>query len=1247
MNTNALKIFAKEARDILIPAVSQRLLYWGFDTKGQSSEELMLIEGGYIFRGMPFNDPTVPEKFQRLQGKIQNDQSFKDIREEAAYTWFNRLMAIKILEKNGYEKPILAYSEGTNTPQILQDARRKVYTIADESTQALLQTYLLNNEEEAAFALLLTDYCNQQPLLKTVFGSINDYTELLVPGNALSSKGIVQYINNTTAITDEAYQEVELIGWLYQFYISDRKDEVFAGFKKRKKARAEDIPAATQIFTPKWIVQYMVENTVGKLYLEIEPDADDFRESLEYFVKTEAVLETASVSSVTASISSIEDIRILDPACGSGHILVVAFDVLMKAYDEEGYSPRQAAEKILYQHLYGLDIDDRAAQLANFAVRLKAAQYNPNLLQPKADSTDEVNIYAFPEAATFSAADIAFVLGETWQDKTFALENALTILAQGKNLGSAIKLTEFDAEDAVFFKNRLAELTKGSQQNHLSFSEQQQFYKLRPYLRILTILMDRFPAVVANPPYMGSGSMNADLKNYLDKNYPISKSDLMTVFMESIPNQTLEGGYFGIINMPSWLFLSSFEKLRNFYIKNYRINSLLHMGRGIFGIDFGSTAFIVQKTPPNNRIGNYFRLHERNFQHIHFDDIKKLFLNSNGNKNYKYDFSLYRGEGGTTEITTESITTGQQIFYPNIAQNNFAKIPGSPIAYWVSEKIKEVFQKEEKIGTHCKVIAGICTGANAEFIFDWYEISFQNIHFNSEKINKSGFVPHNKGGEARKWYGNHTSVLNYNLEALQRMEEKKGFRHDGNEYYFKPCISWAKITSKVNTFRYYPKGFCFDSAGLGCFFNYDIINLELLALLNTKLASNLLKIINPTLNASPSVIRKLPFPNNKIKDNIQNLTQINIEISKTDWDSRETSWDFEQSPLIAAQGTDLAAAYDKWERQVTVAFYQLHANEEELNRIFIDIYGLQAELTPEVPLKDITILQSEVKGKEVEKIEVGAALPINRGEVIQQLISYAIGCYMGRYRLDKTGLHIAHPNASASEIAVYDLKDRGGFRNRLGLDVDLEEGDLKDQGGFQNRLGLEEVGLSPLTFEIDEDGIMPMMGSACSFADDAVTLVKAFIEKVWGEDSLTQNLNFINDALGETLESYLINPLKYWKHHTSTYKKRPIYWLFASSQKGKPAFQVLAYLHRMDKYTVQKIRTNYLHPHQAYLSEQLEQLESNGTDQKTIDSLALQVTECRAYDETLKALENKQIDMDLDDGVLVNYELFGVAVRKV
>jgi hypothetical protein len=806
-----------------------------------------------------------------------------------------------------------------------------------------------------------------------------------------------------------------------------------------------------------------------------------------------------------------------------------------------------------------------------------------------------VHIYAFPEATTFAATDVAFLLGEDRKDQTFAVENALTVLAQGKNLGSAIRLTDFEAEDAAFFKSKLQLLTEQAQRNELSFSETQQFYKLRPYLQVLTILIDRFPAVVANPPYMGSKSMNADLKTYLEKNYPISKSDLFAVFMEVTLNWLSPNGLMSMINQQSWMFLSSYEKLRKAILANNGIQSMLHLGARTFdelsGEVVQSTAFVMQNVPLEK--GTYYRL----IDYRNSTAKKDAFLN-------------------------------RQNEHSNIAQNNFTKIPGNPIAYWVSERVVDIFEEAESFENIGKPRQGLGTTNNQKFVRDWYEVDFSKtmLQVADKKIalksNKKWFS-YNKGGGFRKWYGNLVNLVNWENNGSKIRDALKNKNPNiprSEKLYFKEGITWGLISSGAFSCRDVQTKGLFDVGGSMSFPINEQIKVILLAFLNSKLSKEFLNILNPTMNYQVGDIKRLPIIIFENKNMILQ-SQTNIQISKTDWDSRETSWDFEESPLVAVGGLSLSDSYRDWAAAVTDAFYQLHENEEELNRIFIDIYGLQDELTPEVPLKDITILQEELNKKDLEKITVGDALPIDKGEVVRQLISYGIGCYMGRYRLDKTGLHIAHPNATAAEIAPYDL-DRGGFKNRLGLSPQV-------------------------TFEIDADGIMPIMGSACAFADDAATLVKSFVEKVWGENSLTQNINFINDALGETLETYLTNPLKFWKHHTRMYKKRPIYWLFASSQKGKPAFQVLTYLHRMDKYTVQKIRTNYLHPHQAYLSEQLELLKRDNNDPKTVDVLLQQIAECRSYDETLKSLDNQQIDMDLDDGVLENYGLFGVGVRKV
>lgn len=1198
METNKIKSFAKEARLYLLDGVLQRLKYWGFSVTGQNDQDLHSTQGGYIFRGQIYTDTSVPAKWTALKDRLVNEEAVKDIIEEAAYTWFNRLMAIKILEQNGYLEPTLAYTEGMRTPLIVQHAKKGMHALKSKGDQELLVEYLREDKEEEAFGLLITDLCNRNKLLHNIFGRIDDYTEILLPQNLLQKDGLLDLINSN-AIASADFKEVELIGWLYQFYISDKKDEVFAGFKKNKKARAEDIPAATQIFTPKWIVKYMVENTVGKIYLDYEPTSS-LKEGMKYLVDNESDQESEAI------ITDITELTLIDPASGSGHILVTGFELLFNMYREEGYTSKQAVDNILKNNLYGLDIDDRAMQLARFAVLLKAAQFDADILNRGIIP----HIYSFSEEKHFTSEEVQLFLGHEGQQFTAELKEALQLLNQGKNIGSALKI-DLSQDALSFIKKQYATWAEKYQKAGLDILQESLWNRLLPFLDVLLVLTSKYTAVVANPPYMGQKSMNVQLKDYVNAKYPITKSDLMTVFMEVIPNLTAVNSRFALINLPSWLFLSSFEKIRQDYLENFTFDSLLHMGRGIFGIDFGSVAFAIKKQKSENPLGSYFRLHERNFQHIYYEDIEKLFLYSNGNVGYKYDFKLYRDDEGVNEIPKDGTDVGQRIFYPNIPQSNFEKIPGSPIAYWVSERVLEIF-KNKLLNDIYSPNAGLQTGKNEIWLKYWFEVNLRN------SVLKSGhkFFKYNKAGEYKKWYGCQETLINYenNGEKL-KLSGKAVFRN--HHQYFKQSISWGLISSGSFGVRFYPNGFIFDNGAPSISITDDDINYYL-GFLNSKVAFYFLKIFNPTLNFQVGNISSLPVIKNKSNFNIPSD---NITITKSDWDSRETSWDFEKSPLLNSSSS-LPQAYEVWQENVTNDFFQLHSNEEELNRIFIDIYGLQDELTPEVALKDITILQEELDKKALEALETtfrakgkeAVRLPFNKAEVISQFISYAVGVFLGRYRLDKLGLNIAHPNPSDEELENYIFNG-------------------------------QEIA-------IDDDGILPLMGEDCAFPDDVLVRTKALIHTIWGEDSLTENINFIHDALGMDLHKWLTE--KFWGYHTSMYKKKPIYWLF-SSNVNKPqnaAFKVLVYMHRMDKYTVQKIQRNYLYPHQEHIKREIEMLsenESNLSKQeiKRLEQLRNWEIECRDYNEVLKGLANQQIEFDLDDGVSINYAKFAGAVAKI
>jgi len=1182
-----LKTFSQQSRRILIKGVAQKLLYWGFDAKGNVLEQPMPLEGGYLFRGEGYDDPTVPQKWSALREAVQK-KGIETVVEEAAYTWFNRIMAIRILSKNKYDQSQLEFEGDSNTPTILVKARRGQVDFLNSQEKLRLQKVITNySKEKESFAILLTGYCGQHQLLKSIFGRLDDYTELLLPDDILEKEGFIHLLNTTDAISEEDYQKVELIGWLYQFYISERKDEVFASFKKNKKAEAKDIPAATQIFTPNWIVKYMVQNTVGKLWLDLNPDSR-LKDEMKYLIADDTQKQAPI-------ISEIAGLKLLDPAVGSGHILVEGFDLLYAMYMEEFYTPEEAVESILKNNLFGLDIDNRAAQLAKFAVLLKAAKRYPEVLQ----KGWMPQVYAMPEPYTFSRQEVLDFLGKDGLIYEQELSDALKVMQDAQNLGSAmvIKLSE---ETRDYIIKRLKELQNQSFQG---FEMQALLNKIASYLNVLGILTNSYESVAANPPYMGSGNMNGELKNFLNDNYPESKSDLFAVFIERMIDFLRPEARLGCITMESWMFLSSYEKLRNKIINNHSIVGLAHFGWHIIGIAFGTATLILEKSK---------RIKTGEYSYLTIDDIDRK-------QNVPIVFPV-KNNGR----------------FSKIPQTNFSKIPGSPIAYWVSERVVDLYSNSPLIESALDTRIGLVTGDNEYYIKNWYEVNLKQIFFDctsqtdSENSEKKWY-PQIKGGDYRKWFGNYLTVINWSkngfeLKTKMHKDGKRTLAHNFNDEYqlVFEGLTWTKISSGGFSVRLQEKGFVFNDASASAFpKGLDIDLYATISFLNSKIAVFIVKINNPTLNILPGNISKIPFRDIN-SSFVSSISKKNIAISKNDWNSRETSWGFGQSPILN-ECPDLKLSYQLWQHQVSENFFTLHQNEEELNRIFIDIYGLQEELDPEVSLTEITVLQEELDFKKLEKQETGLRekgigikakdeslplvpkgykLPIKKDVVMKQLISYAIGVNMGRYRLDKPGLNIAHPDPLAEELAPY------------------------IHNGF--------------TVEIDDDGIIPLMGTACTFADDAFQRVRYFLEVVWGSEALTQNLNFLQECLDEDLESYLVK--KFWADHCKVYKKKPIYWLF-SSEKG--AFQVLTYMHRMNAFTVEKIRSNYLMPHLQHLRSQIDRLESSREDPRLLDKLHKNLSECETYDLKLKDVADRQIVFDLDDGVTRNYALFEEVVRDV
>ena len=1203
MDTNKLKRFAGEARVKLKAGVASMLQLYGFDANGNASTMPERITGGAIFNRTTITDETFYDKWMSLYNAIQA-HGVKEVYEEVAYTWFNRFMAIRIMRKNGFINPILEYSNPElRIPSIVADARRGNIPPMQEVDRRRLQDLLLDDSKTSEqFAILIVAYCQNNPVIKSCFGKINDYTEFLLPKTILAPGDFVDMINNTPFITDDDYKHSELIGWLYQFYISEKKDEVFAAFKDGKKAAAEDIPAATQIFTPNWIVKYMVQNTLGRIYLD-NFDNDDLKDQWKYLVPP------AKGESAKLKVEELEDLTLIDPGCGSGHILSEAFEMLYEMYRADFASPREACTSILTRNLTGIDLDTRAKQLSQFSILMKACQKDDSFLS----AAVMPRIYDMPEPYRSSVPlrDTLphFFLGG---DKKTIDETvkAIELMDQAKNLGSIMK---FDISEKTRYqiKKRLEEVRSQGQMNPA-------FAELAPYFDVILALTDKYACVVANPPYMGSNNMNAALGNYVVANYPKGKADLCTVFVIRFRELTTRKGKYAYIIPPSWLFLSSFEALRTEIIDTQQIDSLLHLSRGVFGADFGSSSIVINNDSPNNCCGTYFRLVERTFQEFDQDHLRILFENTLSNNDFRYLFSTYSKE--ITDIAYNE--NGAKILYKDIPQDNFKQIPGSPIGYWVSNTFIDAFKKGEKLESIMNPHQGMKTLDNMRFTRFWPEVSFKKASVNSGHK----WFPFNDGGGYRKWYGLNNTFVNWEddgreIKALAVEKYNSVTRTVTNiDSYFIPGLTWSVISSGNTSFRYYGEGFLFSNSGQ-CMVSTDKGLLSFInGLLNSRILSEIMKILSPTMGFESGYLKKMPvlscgeFSRKIIEQCVRKCERI----AKEDWDIKETSWDFKKNDIlrILTEEQDLNHQ-DSWYLDTLMEYYksewedrfkQLHANEEELNRQFIEIYGLQDELTPDVPLNEVTILQQGEISIEDNQVVW------HEDVIIKQLISYIIGCYMGRYRLDREGLAIAHPNPSAEETAAYN---------------------------FTNVFGTEHL------FEIDKDGLIPALPSDSGFADNALLAVRQFIQKVFGEDSYAANLNYIENGLGKPLEEYLFKD--FWNDHKKMYHNRPIYWLF-SSKKG--AFKVLAYCHRMTRHTAEQVRQKYLLPYIDRMKGRADEIQAKGAsataaERRQLKNLTAAIAECEEYHTRLHAIADQQITFDLDDGVVRNYALFGDVLSKI
>lgn len=911
MDTNRIKRFATEARNILKAGIAAKITTLGFDKNGNVAEKNkpQLMQGGSLW-----NEQLQTEGFyyqwMSLYNRIQQ-KGISEVYEEAAYTWFNRLCAIRILQKNNLCSPVLTYADAARTPVIVDEARQgRIPQMKEELRQRLMELLDDDTKVTEQFAILITAWCHDNPIINQCFGSIADYTELLLPNNILAEGGFVDLLNHTEFITDEEFQSPELIGWLYQFYISERKDEVFA---KKGKFEADEIPAATQIFTPNWIVKYMVQNTVGRIYLDNNPYETQVQKKWQYLVEPSEKPDEKN----TLKYNELTDLKVADLACGSGHILNECFDLLYDLYIVEGYGRGEAVENIFIHNLTGIDLDTRAKQLSQFALLLKACQKDaafadahvlPNVL-------DMTGVVPALDKKAMAEACLQFVGG--YEDVAGEmLEEDFELLKEADNLGS-IMIFNNDENYLNMLRSHYQDWTKNGTDDCPA-----DIKLLLPGVKMILALTEHYHALVMNPPYMGGGKMNSVLSKYVKDNYSEAKADLFSVFMDMGMKRLIFGGKMAQINMQSWMFLSSFEKLRDIFLHIYVIDSMLHLGPRTFdelsGEVVQNTAFVLTK-PRFSEYGmmTSFELASKPLEERKAIINKLIEEGDSGEfkKNIREAKGIYyRLVDGKNCADKEQMflankdgnEDGKHIYYPNVEQLNFSKIPGAPIGYWVTPKIQEIFTSNLALSAVASPCVGLQTADNARFLRLWFEPSYSRIGIGCENAalaarSQKKWFPYNKGGSFRRWYGNQEFVVNWEEDGKE-IKEYKGAVIRNPTFYFKSSVSWGLIASNASSFRFYPSGFIYDVAGMSLFANDTNNQLFLLGSLNTKLAFKLVRLMNPTVNMQCGDIAKTPYlrlDSNQKMRSISDNVETNVSISHEDWDAHETSWDFQRNELLS------------------------------------------------------------------------------------------------------------------------------------------------------------------------------------------------------------------------------------------------------------------------------------------------------------------------------------------------------------
>lgn len=1186
MNKTAIKNFAVRARNRLIEDITQKSYELGISKN--EIKDIETFEGGFKIRGLDNSKTYKKYEIKQREKLISNikEKGFEQVIEEVAYTWFNRFIALRFMEVNEYlptgVRVLSSIEKGKTEPDIIKE----VSNIDLDIDKELIYKLIDENNTEDLYKYLIVKQCNQLgEIMPMVFEEISDYTELLLPDNLLAEGSVVRDL--VDSIEEDDYKDqVEIIGWMYQYYISEKKDEVFADLKKNKKITKENIPAATQLFTPKWIVKYMVENSLGRLWLESHPD-EELKAQWKYYLE-----EAEQDPEVQKKLNELknpnlnpEDIKVLDPAMGSGHILVYAFDVLYDIYLKANYSERDIPQLILEKNLYGLDIDDRAGQLAAFTLMMKARSKNRRIFRKRV----ELNVCSIQESNGIPKEAIEYLVSpkKTEIEKTVHKEDVvdylIDVFKDAKEYGSIldVKKVDFDA-----IERRLVEIRDGETIDLFELQYKEIILeKLSPLIKQAKIMSQKYMVVSTNPPYMGiRKGMNSNLIRFVEEKYPNSKYDLFSVFISNCIKYGEENALISMITQHAWMFLSSFEEMRT-EVNSYKtIHSMIHLGARAFeeigGEVVQTTSFIILNNKINNYNGLYFRL-------IDFNNAKEKEINFLNNR------EKYRS-----------------------TQERFENLPGNVFAYWMTNKMEKVYESAVKLSEISVPRQGMATTDNKRFLRLWYEVERNKLGLNIRSIeesvqSKKKWFPYNKGGEFRKWYGNNEYVVNWEndgreVKELATQKYKSYTRAITNiQYFFKESITWSFISSGNFGVRYSTPGFIFDVGGSSIFPDEKSIP-YLLGFLCTKLSTAYMAIYNPTLNFQVGNIANLPIIINDdyvTKKQIEFLVMKNIEIAKNDWDSCETSWDFKKHPLLYSSlknnldSNKIAIAFNTWSHFTYEQFEQLKSNEEELNRNFIDIYGLQDELTPEVEDKDITIRKAD------------------RERDIKSFISFAVGCMFGRYSLDEEGLIYA-----------------GGE-----FDIDRYR-----------------------KFLPTKDNVL-VIADDDYFEDDIVNRFVEFVKVTFGEKTLEENLDYISETLSkksnetsrQTIRRYFLKD--YYTDHVKTYSKRPIYWLFDSGKQN--GFKALIYMHRYDVSSIARVRTDYLHKLQKKYEAEVKRLDillesdlsarDKAAAMKKKDNINKQILECLTYDQVIAHVANQKIDIDLDDGVAVNYDKFqGVRIPQ-